>query len=299
MTIPRWMCYGLWMFGIVFIADALPYRPDLLPGLPRTSEPGMKGDICNTCHTNGGGTYPLTPFGNDWLALYDGARDINLTPAQAFAPVAEKDSDGDGFTNSVELQFGFHPGNRDSKPASGPVNVTRRLNAGLNAVSVPGRSKPTFRALDLLSMLGNEAEFLVRWNVGAGRFVVVNRSTPAGSADNAVVDGQTAFLVQMNAPKTVEFSGIAWDNSRVTLNRGLNFVALPTRPAQPARLDALLGGEGFGVSLSDDGTRFAAYFAASPTASPVNVPLLGGFGYFVFSPMTRTVDLGGVGWKDE
>ncbi len=53
---------------------------------------------CNTCHTNGGGT-PRNPFGQAVESI-TGSNNINFWGPQ----LANLDSDGDGFSNGVELQ---------------------------------------------------------------------------------------------------------------------------------------------------------------------------------------------------
>ncbi len=77
---------------------------------------------CNTCHLNGGGT-PRNPFGLAVFAITGSANRPFWSPA-----LAEKDSDGDGFTNGQELgdpdgdgvptpgAIVTNPGNRNSKP---------------------------------------------------------------------------------------------------------------------------------------------------------------------------------------
>ncbi len=101
-------------------ATGLPWRPERLPSLPDLGEPGMNNNSCNTCHTSGGGTR-RNPFGLDWEAAYPRFQDFGLNATDAFAAVADLDSDGDGFTNAEELADGKHPGNATSSPA--PVNT--------------------------------------------------------------------------------------------------------------------------------------------------------------------------------
>jgi hypothetical protein len=280
--------------GVTGSGRAFPWRPDRLPLLPALTEAGMNGDRCNTCHTAGGGTV-RNPFGKDWEATYPGAEDFGLTAGVAFGPLALKDSDGDGFSNQEELAAGTHPGNGTSRP----LRFTRDLGAGLNTLSVPLSPRVGFRAVDLLGVAGASAEYLVWWDPSAQRFRRVDRTTERGSAADVAVGGQTAFLVWMQAAARVVFVGRAWGESAVSLVPGLNFLALPRRPSGVARLSDLLGGEGLGVALAEEGGRFRAYLPAFGADSGTNVPLRGGHGYFIVSPDGGTRDLGGDGWSDE
>ena len=65
---------------------------------------------CATCHINAGGGGPRNPFGQDWEA-------IAIARGDKYVPdMAERDSDGDGFTNDEEFEAGTHPGDSESKP---------------------------------------------------------------------------------------------------------------------------------------------------------------------------------------
>jgi len=274
------------------LASALPWRVDRLPSLPDLTEPGMRGDRCNTCHTAGGGT-SRNAFGLLWERTYPKFEDLGMTAAEAFAPVAERDPDEDGFTNAVELALGTHPGNASSKP----LRFTRSLNAGFNTLSLPLDPRKTTRVRDVLDLVGSESDFIVRWDAPTGRFVRVDRNTPSDSPTNAVVDAQSAFLIQMNASRTVTFVGRPWASSRLRLEVGLNFVALPKRPPEQVRLSNLVGETGFGVALS--GERFIPYLPSRGTGSPTDAPLEGAHGYLIFSTTRRELDFGGVGWNNE
>jgi hypothetical protein len=283
---------GVAFAGAATFASGLSWRPERLPSLPDLTEPGMRGDRCNTCHTTGGGTL-RNSFGALWERTYPGFEDLDMTASQAFSPVAELDPDGDGFTNAVELALGTHPGNASSKP----LRFTRSLVTGLNTLSLPVDPRTPFRARDLLETVGSASDFLIRWNGANGRFVRVDRNTPADAADNVPIDGQSAFLIQMNASRTVSFVGRAWSSSRIRLEPGVNLVALPKRPVAATRLSHLVGETGFGVALS--GERFRPYLPSNGPGSPSDGFLEGARGYLIFSTTRRELDFGGVGWTDE
>lgn len=65
---------------------------------------------CGTCHVNPGGGGARNSFGNDWTAIAIPNGDKYI------AELADKDSDGDGFTNAQEFEAGTHPGDPESKP---------------------------------------------------------------------------------------------------------------------------------------------------------------------------------------
>lgn len=65
---------------------------------------------CGTCHTNPGGGGARNSFGTDWEA-------IAIPAGDTYVPdLANRDSDGDGFTNDAEFEAGKHPGDAASKP---------------------------------------------------------------------------------------------------------------------------------------------------------------------------------------
>lgn len=65
---------------------------------------------CATCHTNPAGGGPRNPFGRDWEA-------IAIPNGDKYVPqLADRDSDGDGFTNDEEFKAEKHPGDPNSKP---------------------------------------------------------------------------------------------------------------------------------------------------------------------------------------
>lgn len=290
--IGRVIFWGMAIWGGSFHALGVLWRPQRLPGLPDLTEPGMRGDACNTCHVSGGGT-ARNPFGLLWERTYPGFEDFEMTAAEAFAPVAELDPDGDSFTNAVELALGTHPGNASSRP----LRFTRPLTPGWNTLSLPLDPRRPFRVRDLLETVGTEGEYLIRWDSTEKRFVRVDRTTSPNTPENVFVDGQSAFLVWMRTSKEVSFVGRAWTSSRIRLEPGLNFVALPRKPVGERRLAHLAGDSGFGVALVGD--RFTPCLPSRGAENPGNVPLKGAEGYFIFSTTRRDEDFGGAGWSNE
>ncbi len=88
---------------IPLLSIGRPFRVDRLPD-------GGKNFSCGTCHINPGGGGARNLFGRDWEA-------IALPAGDRYIPaIANRDSDGDGFTNDEEFDAGTHPGDPESKP---------------------------------------------------------------------------------------------------------------------------------------------------------------------------------------
>jgi hypothetical protein len=86
-----------------FLAIGRLFRMDLLPDKGRNFS-------CGTCHVNAAGGGARNPFGKDWEA-------IAIPRGDKYVPdIANRDSDGDGFTNDQEFNAGKHPGDPNSKP---------------------------------------------------------------------------------------------------------------------------------------------------------------------------------------
>jgi hypothetical protein len=98
---------------IPFIVIGRSFRIALLPD---------KGENfgCGTCHVNPGGGGVRNSFGRDWEA-------IAIPRGDKYVPeIANRDSDGDGFTNDEEFEAEKHPGDPQSKPDPPQQPVTPR-----------------------------------------------------------------------------------------------------------------------------------------------------------------------------
>jgi len=90
-------------------------------------------NTCNTCHTS---PPIVNPYGQ---ALLNNGFDVadSTTWDPAFVAAETTDSDGDGFTNLVEINAGFFPGDATSHPvatASTPSILWRNAATGANKV---------------------------------------------------------------------------------------------------------------------------------------------------------------------
>ena len=79
--------------------------PNLLAKYPGIS--GTKLNSCSTCHTSAPN---LNAYGSDYA---NGGRDV-----AALTAIENLDSDGDGFSNIVEISAGFFPGNANDHPVA-------------------------------------------------------------------------------------------------------------------------------------------------------------------------------------
>ena len=84
---------------------------------------------CATCHFSPAGGDARNAFGQDWEAIAIPAGD-DYVPA-----IANRDSDGDGFTNDEEFAAGTHPGNAASHP---PVFTIEAIPGANGRVSPSG-----------------------------------------------------------------------------------------------------------------------------------------------------------------
>ena len=117
--------------------------PSLIPNV--NNIPGLNGNTCNTCHTNGGGT-ARNAFGLDVKKNLSG-NSIN------WSALSKLDSDGDGFTNGQELQDPegtwipgqaspgdptkvSRPGDNTNKPTSVIENEENRINSMIDLFSI-------------------------------------------------------------------------------------------------------------------------------------------------------------------
>lgn len=117
--------------------------PSLIPNV--NNIPGLNGNTCNTCHTNGGGS-ARNAFGLDVKKNLSG-NSIN------WAALSKLDSDGDGFTNGQELQDPqgtwvpgqaspgdptkvTRPGDKNSIPTSVIENEENRINSMIDLFSI-------------------------------------------------------------------------------------------------------------------------------------------------------------------
>lgn len=93
---------------------------------------------CTLCHAPA--PPKVNPFGEDLKVALHQANSTKLTPA-IFNAIAEKDSDGDGFTNTSELTGDTLPGDAANKPAGLP-NAASAVKATNGEVESPGLFSP-------------------------------------------------------------------------------------------------------------------------------------------------------------
>jgi len=108
----------LLIIPIIVIGRA--FRMDLIPDKGRNFG-------CATCHINPAGGGAKNSFGIDW-------QNIAIPRGDRYVPeLANRDSDGDGFTNDEEFNANTHPGNSNSKPA--PAFILGDVNGDKNITS--------------------------------------------------------------------------------------------------------------------------------------------------------------------
>ncbi|MDA8082355.1 MAG: thrombospondin type 3 repeat-containing protein [Nitrospiraceae bacterium] len=149
---------------------------------------------CGICHLNAQSPGPRNPYGT----AYAGA-------GHAFAPIENLDSDGDGFTNIVEINAGTNPGDAASHPA--PAGDTTAPT--VTAFSIPSSSTSLTVAV---------TSFTATDNVGVtGYMVTASATAPAAGATGwsatppanftfASAGAQTAFAWAKDAAGNVSAS---------------------------------------------------------------------------------------------
>jgi hypothetical protein len=77
---------------------------------------------CTLCHVKTTGGNPWNPFGESVKANFFGAANKNIAEAIYLTMLANKDSDGDGYGDALEIIAHTFPGNPASKPST-PVDT--------------------------------------------------------------------------------------------------------------------------------------------------------------------------------
>ena len=142
---------------------------------------GTSGTVLNTCglcHIDPGGGGPTNPFGSDFAAN-----------GHNFANIESLDSDGDGFSNLVEINARTFPGDPTSHPAgdaAAPVVTAFAIPATATSLTIP---ITTFTATD---------------NVGVtGYLITETTTTPSASAAGWSPTPPTSFTFASAGSKTL------------------------------------------------------------------------------------------------
>ena len=202
----RFMLIIVFIFSLSLLS-ARSYRVSMVPYGDKWS--------CNTCHTDGGGT-PRNPFGSSVEAITGSSE----TPFCGTA-LAAADSDGDGFSNGVELQDSAgtwssgsanpgtaslvtHPGNASDHPVGSAIwEVPAAFSLSDN---YPNPFNPhTMIAYDLpasadvkveiFNTLGQKVATLVNEFAGAGSYVAIWN----GQYDNGAIAVSGLYFYKMTA----------------------------------------------------------------------------------------------------
>lgn len=92
---------------------------------------------CNLCHSGQTNRNSLNLYGKDVQSVLKGSADRQMTPA-VIHQLDDKDSDGDGWSNSAEFSHDTLPGDSASKPAgSPPASKTSNRSAAVISDSNP------------------------------------------------------------------------------------------------------------------------------------------------------------------
>ncbi len=138
----RGLCLGLLAASFAFTSPALAFHPDKIPN-GYTNPGAMTGGRCIVCHlTSGGGGACtgggrcLNVFGNDFINGPNGIPDNPASPTDGMTWsqwLAERDSDGDGWSNGQELGDSYRLWSSGNAPDSYRGNPGFSSNEPSNA----------------------------------------------------------------------------------------------------------------------------------------------------------------------
>ena len=84
---------------------------------------------CQYCHVNANGRAPWNAFGESQRAEWNGAGNKNFADSLYLTLKANKDSDGDGYADVLEVVAQTLPGNKDSVPSTAKDTLAAELKA--------------------------------------------------------------------------------------------------------------------------------------------------------------------------
>jgi hypothetical protein len=118
---------SLSLFG--FSARAVPdYFGVLLPQFHLETNAAVIEARCTFCHVGKNGAAPWNPFGERVHAmLFVPENEYNIGKSLYATLLEDEDSDGDGFSDLLEVVAGTLPGDRTSKPTATVVELKTQL----------------------------------------------------------------------------------------------------------------------------------------------------------------------------
>ncbi len=144
-------------------------------------------NTCGICHVNASGGGTRTTYGNDFRDAAIGNHTFN-------ALLEAKDSDGDGFTNIVEINALTNPGVAASKPAGGGTTADITLPT-VTAFTIPATST---------SLTVTISSFTASDNVGVTGYLVTESATkPQAGAAGWSATRPTAYVAAATGAKTL------------------------------------------------------------------------------------------------
>jgi hypothetical protein len=118
---------SLSLFG--FSARAVPdYFGVLVPQFHLEASPQVKEARCTYCHINKSGAAPWNPFGERIrMMLFMAENEYDIMKTLYATLLEDEDSDGDGYTDTLEVVAGTLPGDPKSTPTASVDGLKTQL----------------------------------------------------------------------------------------------------------------------------------------------------------------------------
>ena len=173
--------------------------------------------------------------------------------------------------------------------------ITLRLNAGINLISVPLNPGTPWTIRDLGNFIGREKLRMII-SMQNGQFKVYAPDWGEGRSASVPITGDDAYIVVMKYLAEVTFTGTAWDG-KVSLKAGLNLLAVPVNPSE-MRLSDLAQEIGSNLSSIFWYNRAVRKFTKYQPSATMNRRIRAGEGYIVSMTAPAELTFEGEAWTN-
>ncbi|MFQ6044686.1 MAG: FlgD immunoglobulin-like domain containing protein, partial [Candidatus Poribacteria bacterium] len=180
------------------------------------------------------------------------------------------------------------------------ATFTIQLSEGINLISLPLVPKQEWRMSDLARFIGPEVKMIIFHQHQGCKLVSYSPNDDAlDSIYNAPLTDNAAYIVIMDAPKAVTFTGTPWSGD-VLLKECYNFIGVPLEPVEPWTLKSLADFVGPGLDwiivYDKESEHFVSY---NPKALGASSPSIrGGEGYILVMTAGTQLKFSGKAWEN-